>query len=117
METLTAIQHIASRLSDFAIFALLAILIVVHGKTIIEKVWPTKEQKENQTENKTSKQWFDGLEEINRQLATLAGNHIEHVQMGVDDVKENQKEMTRLLNQTVGILQEIKEYGVKIRKK
>jgi hypothetical protein len=118
MEILKYIEAVAAHLSDFAIFALLAILITVHGKTLIERIFPGKGSKaESRVEQKTSKEWFDGLEGISSQLATIAGNHIEHVQMGVDDIKETQKETTRLLTQAVGILQEIKEYGVKVRRK
>lgn len=119
-EIFSEILKIAGSLSDFATFALIALFVVIFQEDIRAKFFSKKKSPGEDLPEKSSKEWFDGIEE---QISLLESNHLHHVQESVNEVLremrdavETQSKHGEKLDETRDTLRSIIRDGIRIRK-
>lgn len=61
-------------------------------------------------------EWGKRFDTLDSGLATIAGNHLEHVQAGLNEMMLLQKEMLKLQQESIQVLKEMQKYGIKCSK-
>lgn len=97
-----------------AIGTILGIVVVMlfrdfrDGKPLFKK---TKKNNENGDESV-----YNRLESIQTELSIIGGNHLDHVQKGIDTLHSKHDQTIRILDKMTYIIEDIKNNGIECRK-